>query len=97
MAITFRHTINEPMTVSEGTLRTDDLINAFENVLRSVDCEWSENLPFDAETATDNEKDDYLACLFDVMDSICGEKVWFGSHEGDGACFGFWLVEDWTW
>ena len=32
--------------------------------------------------------------LFDRLNDIAPEGCLFGSHEGDGALFGFWTVED---
>jgi hypothetical protein len=35
-----------------------------------------------------------LEDLFDLMEALAPEGFWFGSQEGDGACFGFWRAED---
>ena len=32
--------------------------------------------------------------LWDILTAICPESHFFGAHEGDGACFGFWPFDD---
>ena len=32
--------------------------------------------------------------IWDLMDSIAPEFCYFGSHEGDGACYGFWTSDE---
>jgi len=32
--------------------------------------------------------------LWDALNEHAPEGFWFGSYEGDGACFGFWLIEE---
>lgn len=42
---------------------------------------------------TEQANDDAFE-LFDILDSIAPEGCYFGAHEGDGSCYGFWPCED---
>lgn len=44
----------------------------------------------------DTEASETLQDLFDALNDAAPSGFGFGSHEGDGACFGFWLSEDWV-
>jgi hypothetical protein len=88
-------------TISEGTLRPQDLIAAFSDALHSVidldpahaklvaDCgQWGDDDPSD---------EDDLGILSDLVDelsealgSYCPPYTYFGTLDGDGACFGVW-------
>lgn len=83
--------------VSTGTLQDEDLIEAFEDFLE-------ENAPAIFNTAMSHrddvlDQDDYSwylnEVLFDLMNCIAPVGTYFGSHPGDGACFGYWPGEDW--
>lgn len=32
--------------------------------------------------------------LYELLNGICPEGYYFGAQEGDGACFGFWSIEE---
>lgn len=32
--------------------------------------------------------------LFELMDELSPDGYYFGSHEGDGACFGYWKADE---
>lgn len=82
-------------TLSEGTLRPEDLIPKFLNALTEIDPDaavwFSAHYSWDDE---DNEDDEVLSealdKLYDLLNDVAPEGAYFGSHEGDGACFGFW-------
>jgi len=92
-------------SVSSGTLRPEDLIPAFLDVLRSIRplrrADRKLIREIDAaieETGSDFYEDEsareYLDELFTALDSYAPPYFYFGSNPGDGADFGFWLSED---
>ena len=89
-------------SVSRGTLREQDLIPAFEEVLDTAGVEYDRPVSVDklllGQALTDDEQEEvgfYLnETLFDLLDGIAPEGTYFGTHEGDGSLFGFWEVEE---
>lgn len=93
-------------TVSEGTLQPDDLLSAFAD---TIDAIYDENQTspdedlqglLDHASALDTESDDEADAVSDTIDALMAELdklapegCAFGVHEGDGALFGFWSVE----
>lgn len=78
-------------TIISGTLRDDDLYPEFLRELQSLNpsraAEYPETWP------GDNPDWDYISDLMDDIDSSIEEPfVYFGSHEGDGADFGYWVA-----
>ena len=93
-------------SVSHGTLRTCDLVAAFilflegEGMDPQADADISvpdEAWGDDASAFWDSEEADFLLHedLFPAMDALAPEGVYFGSHEGDGADFGYWEEQWW--
>lgn len=82
-------------TVSHGTMREEDLIPAFTDVLGVLDplaaayvhriCEPEEG---------SNDPEFVLEELFDQLDEWAPEGYYFGAHPGDGSDFGFWQNEE---
>lgn len=84
-------------TVSRGTLRTEDLIEAFAYALGETPHQLQVEAGVWLATPED-ERDEDAGCyiledLQDALDNIAPPYGYFGSHEGDGADFGFW--PDW--
>lgn len=90
-------------TVSEGTLRTQDLISSMLGVLEHtrhqmynrVVIEWVDvlNSMFEDNGQRDSEQETLLHDhLFELLNSLAPTDCVFGASEGDGACFGFWEV-----
>jgi hypothetical protein len=85
------------MTVSEGTLRSQDLIPRFLDVLYAnggkLRCELLPEIQEDPGHPFWSDYDEMAECvgdLFEAMQDIAPEGYYFGAHHGDGACFGFW-------
>lgn len=84
-------------TISEGTLRTEDLLTAFASELARLDTtgEWA-SLIADARAdveSMDNpeyDPDCDLGDLIDALGTYAPPYCYFGTLEGDGAHFGFW-------
>lgn len=100
------------LQVSHATLRDQDLIESFINVLRNVSGFKALSLVVEGEdyldiikqsensgkplSELDQENISYYLNddLFPYMDKIAPKGFYFGSLEGDGACFGYWLAEE---
>jgi hypothetical protein len=96
-------------TLSEGTLREEDLLDAFNgfamNHLSGQDGKGSpkERMLDLVQEASDllkeGDPDGIVSEIINeeiwaIMDEIAPEGTMFGAHEGDGACFGYWSVEE---
>ena len=86
--------------VIEGTMQNADLIPRFLSVLEDVDeeiydgvyDEWSDII--DAADWDCEEADELLEDLFDDLNAAAPGGYYFGTAEGDGACYGFWKDEE---
>jgi len=90
----------EAGTVSFGTLRTQDLIQNFvdeilliepDNALARRMCSTIECVSQDYWDTQEASFD--LEDLFDILDDLAPEDMYFGAHPGDPADFGFWYTE----
>ena len=89
-------------SISHATLRDEDLIPAFEEVLDAAGVEYDRpsavNMLLLGQPLTDDELEEagyYLnETLFDLLDGIAPDGTCFGAHPGDGSDFGFWEVEE---
>ncbi len=86
--------------VSSGTLRSEDLYEPFLSLLQTMEPESylvrGEATIYptlsDAESA---EPDfDWIGELVEALNYAAPEGYYFGSTEGDGACFGFWETDE---
>lgn len=85
--------------VSDGTLKPSDLIPKFAAVLAEDFPELAQRHLDHYETLTqqeiaDGEEDWILADLVIELEGIAPEGTHFGASEGDGACFGFFSIEE---
>lgn len=92
-------------SVSSGTMRTEDLLDAFADELECLDTDKAHaQLIEDARKYLENDQDesdpdgDIGAEIVDEMFSAMNEFAppfgHFGAHPGDGADYGFWFSED---
>jgi len=100
----------EAGSVSSGTLRAEDLIDAFsstlENAVQDNADAWCSDagrqerdrllaIVWDAREAHEyDDREDYVQELSEALDLFAPEGHYFGAHWGDGADFGFWPHED---
>lgn len=84
--------------VSDGTMRTEDLFPKMYWILKEYAPEKAKEF---AEFAEDDswmgeraEGARVMGELFYALDEIAPEGCYFGSQEGDGACYGFWEMEE---
>ena len=95
----------QPGSVSCGTLRREDLIPAFVDVLLDIEPynELGERMNDLLNNQTQEQFEEYVGSddaywdldeLFDELDELCGPTMYFGAHPDDPADFGFWFTED---
>ena len=94
-----------PWIVSTGTLRIEDLLVRYWQTAEQLGAELCTVLPalqqLVGEDSRESDWDDDMAggCLLqlgDILQDVAPTGFCFGASEGDGACFGFWLCEDWA-
>jgi hypothetical protein len=96
-----------PWIVSTDTLRTDHLadayLGAFDRLGQDVPEPFRSDLQQCAAYASDligpepcDAWEIATAWAFDRLNELAPTGFYFGASEGDGACFGFWISEDWA-
>lgn len=88
-------------SVSRGTMRTQDLIPAFMDIIRDTPeyVQLMNAVPAHVMEDKDTEWWDseevimLLDALFDTLDAYSPEDYYFGAHPGDGSDFGFWKMD----
>ena len=89
-------------TVIHGTLRTEDLVEAFTDEYErlggrpsNVELFRSHLLLEEGESREDELHYD-LEDLYELLNDLAPEGTSFGAHEGDGSDFAFWTHEEET-
>lgn len=81
-------------TISHGTMKPEDLIPKFLEVLEELNPKVSESAKRWNELAIEEAQSQFLSELFDLLDQEAPEGFYFGSHPGDGSDYGFWQMEE---
>lgn len=91
-------TVALPGVISEGTLRAPDLISAFVDTLKYLRPTRAVELLLTysgwVREPDGEEAGELLVALIDALQEAAPEGYYFGTPEGDGACFGFFEVEE---
>lgn len=101
-------TFNYLGSISSGTMKVEDLLPTFLDVLKDIAPEAHAEMMEDATLAdaldadyyddwTDDQREaaEYtLNSLFDKLNEAAPPYCSFGAHEGDGADYGFWIAWD---
>jgi hypothetical protein len=109
MTYTTQQLATFPWIASCDTLRPEDLLPKFWNVAETLAVWRGEPMPADllepltllvGEDSRESDWNDELASqtlsdLFDLLQDWAPTGFGFGANDGDGACFGFWLSDDW--
>lgn len=93
--------------ISSGTLRTEDLLQAFADELeyhvkrnkgaRGIGLPAKRKLVREAYAVDAGDElyaDEIVQELSDALETFAPPYAYFGANEGDGACFGFWPCVD---
>ena len=85
-------------SISSGTMRNEDLAEAFLAELDYLEHPKSKELRNDWEHAIQDNQTDYEDCaihnMFEALEECAPPYVYFGAHFGDGADYGFWPCDD---
>lgn len=105
--MTDQPTVAATGSVSEGTMREEDLIPAFWEVLEATDPERAKELQEEHDEVvviltldepTQDQADQVVWFLSEnlwiAMEDMAPEGYYFGAHEGDGSDYGYWSVEN---
>ncbi len=94
-----------PWIVSEATHKPEHLLVSYWNAAEQLEADITALKPaLERLIGADSRESDWndaaaaelLEQLTDVLQAAAPNGFTFGSHPGDGACFGFWLDDDWS-
>ena len=76
-------------SISTGTLRPADLMATYESTLEAMLSPTDFSIAIESIYRHDEDSD--MVCAYeDALQALCPPFVYFGTHPGDGADFGFW-------
>lgn len=79
-------TVALPGVISADTLATEDLIQRFSSVLKEISPTTAR---FVAHKFGYGTRHQLLDEIIESLEQLAPEGYYFGTHPGDGACFGF--------
>ena len=77
-------------STSSGSCKLEDIITGIEN----CDIEEVVDLIEEFKNANLEEQGYIFTEICDVLNDIAPDGVIFGTHESDGACYGFWDISE---
>jgi len=83
-------------SVSTGTLRTEDLLNAVIGEIKYLEIPGTQEILDEASAITDFDAENsvfILEELFEKLNEYAPPHMQFGAHDGDGADFGWWPTD----
>lgn len=83
-------------SVSCGTMRPEDLIPKFMDILIEYNVEVYNSFMSDPDFLIGYEENQgrLLDALLDELNDLSPDGYYFGSHPGDGSDYGYWRVEE---
>ena len=76
-------------SISTGTLKPADLMATYESTLEAMLSPTDFSIAIESIYRHDEDSD--MVCAYeDALQALCPPFVYFGTHPGDGADFGFW-------
>ena len=72
---------------SSGSCKLEDIVAGVEDLLPDL-------LADEFAMAGDEERSYIFDEIIDYLNDIAPDNVVFGAQDGDGACFGFWSIDD---
>jgi len=97
----------EDYVVSQGTLKAEDLVEAYLNFIAELKLQhlppiitharWEKDLENYKNDPTEEKYEELLHTLEEIqnhLNAIAPEGFYFGSHPGDGTLFAFWPIEE---
>jgi len=83
-------------SVSTGTLRTEDLIDALSGEIKYLEIPDAHKILSEANGITDFDTENasfILEEMFEKLNEYAPPHMQFGSHDSDGANFGWWTTD----
>ena len=84
--------IQHPVKIEPGSTSSDSC--KLEDIVSGVSDLIPDELLTEFEEANEEDKNYIFEDIFDYLNEIAPDGLTFGAQDGDGACYGFWSVEE---